>query len=1007
MNKLGVPVARRRGLSVNEFTDDERRAMNNALDNLKDDMNLVETRWNKILHENTNPLELALSLLDDTSVGLGHRLDEFKTLQSKVASDLQQAANEHYQAFNSSIASYEQTVELINVSQHNITSIRNKFDESLVKFNSSKDSLGELNESSMRYTSMIEVIDSLERLVAIPALIEEKTREKSFDEAKDALLQVHELDRKYNIWSMPCLQAIKQQVNSYNDSLFETIMEEINDLIYSKRLTSAVAHKSNTKSNEEAFSVENYLSSIVNIDIGDQARTLNSSLFDFLKKLGKQASSENASAKMHDEDSDYSRLFNLLRTLNDLNKLRPATKSILERTREEIHTIVKKTSEEIRENHPSLLKMAVTMDYNNDYGLFGQNAVSAMIRNFFWSIFTKLSFAVQAHRAVYEIIRFFSPPSLGVEHYDFEKIWHQTLIEIKTLFINYTCPPSIFRAGSPHGLTFSNGSQADTKQAERTMYFSLQSNISDTSAAQDHANVLKNMLKELFPGFSASTSIEPNSIFLEEEHLEQEETLIPANVFNVVLLLEPFLLYIQGTMNAIPNVEQDIQSPVDFFGECMLGIFVPCLERTLKFYFSRDVDTADAYSLVTIAEQQSIYKSAFEFKKLFFKILYLMNTTHTYRKPISRILLLILDQFHLHFSKTFENVMRKGRNRFDRYIASVWMRNKKLLQTTENIINGNAALIPNETSELFINCPEFYVENKGISRQDFLTSATLGSLITLGTTVTWINEWLPRLRKQTEPVTFDARAISADELRAQWSIFEVSEFDNYEQMSNLKFSLNGEALTHFDKLISGFKSIETSVLSTLRYDIRARTIHFISHFFQTSSWNPDVVSVELDENIAVLTSELSTMENRYREGLTKNQVGMIFSGLPDVLSYAFIKGSRSIPVLTQIGVKRILRNINVLQHAFRNIIETSTDNDMSSAVSYFQLCLSNEKVVIEMANSGKLSEYSAEDIKNIIRLQFSEEMSRAVRRQGSMGRMPSTSANKRLSEALARLKLKI
>lgn len=52
---------RRRALSVNSYSEDQQHAMENALDNLRDDLSLVKSQWNRVLTEDSNPLELALA----------------------------------------------------------------------------------------------------------------------------------------------------------------------------------------------------------------------------------------------------------------------------------------------------------------------------------------------------------------------------------------------------------------------------------------------------------------------------------------------------------------------------------------------------------------------------------------------------------------------------------------------------------------------------------------------------------------------------------------------------------------------------------------------------------------------------------------------------------------------------------------------------------------------------------------------------------------------------------
>ena len=109
--------ARRRGLSVSTVTDQDKFQRNSVLNTLSDDLQIVRAKWGKEFNEETNPLELAMLFLDNTSVGLGFRFEEFNALKYKIEKDLQEAVNEHYQTFNSVIASYRDVENLIHSAQ--------------------------------------------------------------------------------------------------------------------------------------------------------------------------------------------------------------------------------------------------------------------------------------------------------------------------------------------------------------------------------------------------------------------------------------------------------------------------------------------------------------------------------------------------------------------------------------------------------------------------------------------------------------------------------------------------------------------------------------------------------------------------------------------------------------------------------------------------------------------------------------------------------------------------
>ena len=145
------------------------------------------------------------------------------------------------------------------------------------------------------------------------------------------------------------------------------------------------------------------------------------------------------------------------------------------------------------------------------------------------------------------------------------------------------------------------------------------------------------------------------------------------------------------------------------------------------------------------------------------------------------------------------------------------------------------------------------------------------------------------------------------------------------------------------------------------------------------------------------------IENNLRQRIPKSQEDVVFRGISVMGNHIFIAGSQAISVLNGYGIKKLLRNVNVLQQTYRGISGEPEKVDMSKTIKYFGLCSLNENTLIDKYNENQLSEYTYEEVKNVLRLQFSEELRRQMKRQ-SGSRVMSMSANKRYTDALKKLK---
>ncbi|CEP63847.1 exocyst subunit SEC8 LALA0_S09e03840g [Lachancea lanzarotensis] len=1012
MTSLNVPTQRRRALSVNNATNREKQAMNDALDNLERDLGLISSTWNRIITPETNPLELALAFLDDTSVGLGHRHEEFKRWSSQLSNDLQQAVNEHYQAFNANIASYEQTVEFISESQKLVGATKDNVVDSTASFGESEEQLEELNESSQKLNKMLEILDAVEQIISLPDCVDELIKQKSYLQAKEALVSAFSMASRYDIWKIPALQTTKQVLESQKHTLFETLIEDINDLVYSKRLNVSPRYEVKPPQLKDGVydNMETFLVNSIDLDIEEQSQALSSEFNGFLDKLKFPSSKAHNQVKgLSPQGTVHERILAILSLLDDMDELHPALISISGRAKEEMHNIISQATDTVRLKHPSLIKFSASLENEGDFGFPGQEVVSLFLQNVFWEIFSKLLFAIQGHRVIYEASKALQPSSVVVEHYHLKEVWNKTLDEVHQLLVSYTMDPKI--RGLPMNKLSKIQSTHQRIGLKKPLLYSIQNNLDDKSSTRDHANDLRDLLKEMFPGFSAASNLELKSIYLEEETFELDETLVPARVFNMAFILESLLLFLEGSSTAIPlKLMSNTEAPINFFSHFMKNEYLPQLGLTLTYLFKKNVETLNPYALETQAEGQPVFKAAVVFKDLYHQVLRLLNTSYGYKDKVINVVLELLDRFCSYYQRILVKLLGNSANpMLDKKINSVWAENARLKDLTNRIFNGESTYAKEENAELLRACPEFYRDGKSLKKQDMFNTITVETMASFLTTLGDVTEWLLQLRQLSKTAgivkTENEDVVGTNALRSEWSLFGISFVESVANYRGLKLLLNDAAAERFDSARNKLESMKFRLWSSLRYDVRARCIFYVTRFLRESSWCPETAGVDLNASISALTAELTTMENRLRELITPEQKTLIFEGIYETLNDILIKGARGLVALNHNGVKKMSKNINILQHACRSIFSSPENVSMAPALEYFALCASSESTVIQRANAGELQEYSVEDIKNILRLQLSEELQRQTKRQSGMTRAPSISANKRLSDAFSRLQL--
>ncbi|SSD59795.1 related to Exocyst complex component SEC8 [Saccharomycodes ludwigii] len=1007
-------MGRRRGLSVSTVTENEKKKMGDVLDELKDDLQLVKTSWKEDLNKDSNPLELALLLLDNTSVGLGHRFNEFKSLKSKIEYDLQKTVNEHYQAFNSNISSYRDLVQLISSSQEQINTLRNRTDTAIVNITKKHESLESLNEDHIRKSKVIEILNALETIVAYPAQIDKAINSKNFSQAQDLLSKSFNIANANNLWKLKACQTIKQQLEMQQKNLFELIVEEVECLIYVKnsRISDIDEIFNFPKFKSNDFSdLENYFYQISNIDVIDKSEKINESLVMFLKELG---SPENALNVVKDVDqlTTYEKIYQYMIVINDMNELHTALEIFYNRTTEELHNVIVKTTENIRLAHPVVMKILATLSDSSSIST-SRNLIYVVLKEFFWEIFSKFLFAVQAHRAVYEIMRSLQPPGSDVG-YDLGGIWNKILTELENfldIYVNDSENEESRRITDKSNGKVLDNIENDKKDSNSNKIFSLTNTIEGSSKARGHATEMKKLLQDMFPGFSSSTNFDTESIYLKEEAYEQEETLVKPSAFNMKFILESLLLFIQGSNKAIPSsLFQNTQSPLVFFDNYMKHKFFRILKRTLYSMSSLKLTVVNPYLLEQLDDASVVFKIAKDFKVFFQELLTTFNTSENYKPQLADVFISLLTRFFNFLKKFFVQIISKNRN--SRSILSIWVADEELkaitLKLQDNPASDNKEGFHDpETDVIFKHCPKFFDEENTLLESDLLSLPTVENILHLVETLDWLTSWLDGLKKEVtyEPISPN---VDVDILKRYWTFYENMDLDELETREVTKFCLAEDRSKNFDKTLGTYKDLLNTCLLYLRYDIRAKCMYYISKAINNTEWCTETTALEVSNYITSLDSELYLEENMLINTVSQRERNFIFKGLTSFCSNVLISSSQSMSSMNSFGYKKLMKNIETLQKSLRGLADVSKDKGLEYCFKYYNLFEHNENRIIDNYNKGYYDEfYDYNLIKNIIRLKFSENIKKQAfasqNKNGHKQIVSSLSANKRYSEIVKKL----
>ncbi|ORZ27396.1 Sec8 exocyst complex component-specific domain-domain-containing protein [Lobosporangium transversale] len=420
---------------------------------------LLNDEWEFMTKPDFNPVPLALELMDGSSLGKDY--DMFMLILRNIERALKDVVNGSYQGFNASIGTYGGVIDSISDSQSRVKELRMDLKNSKESLRLRHADLVQLYNKSQQYKDMIEMLDEIEELKQAPAKLETFIREKHFLAAVKLLVSCSKTISKPEMTSVGALSDLTRFFNEQYESLAEILMEELHNHLYLKSPYCDSRWAAYTTGQEALPSTERGIFDGISKDLSKLGN-------DRLKRnAGFQPKSKPGNeVRLDDEmitedleinpevDSTYY-LEILVESLGLLGKFKDAIVTILQRVPLETYQMIDKTISEVNERrNASALKTINTRDSDYDDEddekyLATKNNENEILRDLFWTLFSKLECVTQGHSTVLvagqRLLRRLEGDHLkqqqmglvGVKMYTFADVWTPMLTEIRCLLSDY------------------------------------------------------------------------------------------------------------------------------------------------------------------------------------------------------------------------------------------------------------------------------------------------------------------------------------------------------------------------------------------------------------------------------------------------------------------------------------------------------------------------------------------------------------------------------------------
>ncbi|KAJ7107607.1 exocyst complex component sec8 [Mycena crocata] len=426
----------------------------------------VKDGWEFVVDPEFNNVDLALELLDESSVGKD--MDSFRRTKNMLSKALKGSVDKHYQAFAAALPHHSSLLNHLTATQAQISDARTALQESKDALGSKRADLVQLWARGQTLEEMMRLLDQIEHLKSVPDLLETLMSEKRLLQASVLLVRSLKIINKSEMLEIGAVSDLRSYLNAQETALREILIDELQSHLYLKSFwcesrwaayspnqqtfpkvefeeeTEPKASVLPTSSPSEESFRQTRLSRFLNdlaLRPNDPPHDLNDPSFrnsgsEML--TGRSSMFTAASTASNPESDSFAYMETLLESFAVLGKLGNALDNIGQRLPSEIFTLVETTLDEVEERaeygrRGSMYSFTgVAGRSDNVYTFSPADSASSsalskaalwnvsalrlvalessakqvdheILKDFFWTLYSKLDAVAQSLRVIYEV----------------------------------------------------------------------------------------------------------------------------------------------------------------------------------------------------------------------------------------------------------------------------------------------------------------------------------------------------------------------------------------------------------------------------------------------------------------------------------------------------------------------------------------------------------------------------------------------------------------------------
>ncbi|XP_053364644.1 exocyst complex component 4 [Clarias gariepinus] len=841
----------------------------------------------------------------------------------KCDRDLDQLIVQHYTELTTAIRTYQSITERITSSRNKIKQVKENLLSCKMLLHCKRDELRKLWIEGIEHKHVLELLDEIENIKQVPQKLEACMASKHYLHATDMLVSAVE-SLQGPLLQVEGLGDLRLELHSKKLNIHLVLIDELHRHLYIKS-TSRVGHRGKDKGRPGGSVSKD--SSILEVSSLSTPRKLTeTSQFSTPAASSIRDLQDDLDADPEENSAEFMGI--LIKALAKLKKIPETINAIMERLEPELKQILKRSTTQIADHAYQRGEILV------------QDNQPRLLLELLELLFDKFNAVAQAHSVVLnhlqQIVVSPSGAHEGIKLYEQADVSAKIQTVLQVLLMDYLDVKNTRSAAEPSAqLSYAStagdfGAFFAKKKPNRPKQSLFK--FESSSHAISMSAYLREQRRELY---SKSGELQGGA---DDNLIEGGETkfLCKPGARNITVIFQPLLRFIQ-----------EIESSMGPGKQCQLRTFLTYYINELflnqvRTEINKEIETvtkvsdplkilASADTMKNLGVQRPLLQSTVIVEKSIQDLMSLMRDLSAYSNQFLEMVCDKLKEYKEICNTAYRSIVQCE----DKLtISASWAKDEDISRLLQSLPNWSNMTQPKQLRQKREDEEDF--TRAAFAKESEVLTGNLGD----------------KLIPQNEILrdVSDLKALANLQESMEWLAVSLKGFfSSFPQTSSPSPGSDTQAssesarnrehiLQTLSDLTRSFQDIADRCLLVLHLEVRVHCFHYLIPLAKQGNYAivANAASMDYDPLVVKLNKDISAIEEVMGAALQQHKFQYIFEGLGHLISCILINGAQYFKRISESGIKKMCRNIFVLQQNLTNIT-MSREADLDFARQYYEM----------------------------------------------------------------------